>query len=103
MVDRITTRTLHLQRTSEANKVPAEWARAEIARVLGSLSAEQRSAAVIVGWAGCSLEYQHAMTDLEYERALREQLAADVRLAIADGVITPDELAQLAASAQPRT
>lgn len=101
MVDRVTTRTLHLQRTSETNSVPLEWARSEMARAAGPLTAEQRSAAVLVGWTGCSVQYPHAMSDLEYERALRDELAESVRRAIADGVITADELADLARAAQP--
>lgn len=101
MVDRVTNRTLHLQRTSETNSVPLEWARAEMARVAGPLTSEQRAAAVLVGWSGCSVQYPHAMTDVEYERALRDELAERVRRAVADGVITADELTDLARAAQP--
>ena len=93
-----TTKTLHLQRTSEANIVPADWGRAEIDRVLSTLSKDQRADAVIVGWRGLSVQYPHRMSDVEYAQARRDALAQIVKDALADGVVTVDEMAALLAA-----
>lgn len=101
-IERITTKTLHLERTSEADKVPARWAIAEQQRQFDLLTKEQQDGAVFCGWTGNRIEYQHRLTDVEYERAGKEQLAALIQQFMADGVLTADEataLVQAAAAA----
>lgn len=100
-IDQVISKTLHLQRTSEDDAVPALWAAGEIERVLGPLTPEQRQSAVLVGWRSNRIEYQHRMSDVEYATARRLELMAAVREAIADGVLTEQERAALAALAAP--
>ena len=51
-IERITTKTLHLERTSEADKVPARWAIAEQQRQFDLLTKEQQDGALLCGWTG---------------------------------------------------
>ncbi len=78
-MDQITTRTIHLERTSEEDKVPARWAAAQIEFALAPLTEEQRDQAVITNWRGASIEYQHRLSDLELAQARAQAMADDLR------------------------
>ncbi len=102
MIERTTTRIAHLERTSEADRVPLRWAYAELKRAHDLLPADAQAEAVYCGWRDGRIEYPHRLTDVEYERAGKEQLAAMIQQFMADGVLTADEataLVQAAAAA----
>lgn len=64
MIEPIVTKTVHLERTSETDSVPVEWARGELARALNQIG-DGKSTAMLVGWRGLSVQYKHRRTDLE--------------------------------------
>lgn len=74
----IVTRVVHLERTSEADAVPAQWAVAEINRKLLAIPEVSRASAMLTGWRGAAIEYQHKRTELE---------VAQDRLALVVGVL----------------
>lgn len=98
MDDRIITRTLHLQRTSETDEVPVEWARSEITRVLGPLTADERATAVLRGWRGVSVAYQHRRSDLEVTQDRLALLLQGLRTGAATG-LTREQIEALIAQA----
>lgn len=78
-MEQITTRIIHLQRTSETDQVPAAWAVAEIQAKLAVLPADEREEAVLCGWRDIRIEHPHRLTDLEYVQAQRAELANGLR------------------------
>lgn len=90
MIQQLTTKTAHLQRTSEAEQVPAAWAVAEVSRVLDALPAAERDSAMLTGWAGASIVYTHRRSDLEVAQERAAMLARELRPGM-----TADEVADL--------
>ena len=99
MIERTTTRIAHLERTSEADRVPLRWAYAELKRAHDLLPADAQAEAVYCGWRDGRIEYPHRLTDVEYERANKEHLARVMQQALADGIVTVDEMAAMSAAA----
>lgn len=65
MIEQIVTKTAHLERTSDTDVVPARWAAAEISRIVSQLPLAEQDSAVLTGWRGARIEYQHRRSDLE--------------------------------------
>ena len=86
MIEQIVTRTAHLERTSESDSVPAEWAAAEIRRALASIPPESRSSAMVCGWRNARIDYQHRRTDLEVAQERAALLVQALRLYAATGM-----------------
>ncbi|MGL4557591.1 MAG: hypothetical protein ACRCV5_08820 [Afipia sp.] len=85
-MDTIVTKTVHLERTSEADSVPVEWARGELARVLKALPQDEQSTAMLVGWRGLSVQYRHRRTDLEVAQDRLALLLQGLRTGAASGM-----------------
>lgn len=86
MIEQLTTKTAHLNRTSEADAVPAAWAVAEISRVLASLPTTERDSAMLTGWRGASVTYTHRRTDLEVAQDRLALLLSTLRMGEASGL-----------------
>jgi hypothetical protein len=95
-IDQIVTCTAHLQRTSETDQVPAAWAAAEIQRVLMALPETERASAMLTGWMGARIEYQHRRSDLEVAQELVALLKQALRAHEATGM-TSEQVATLVA------
>ena len=98
-IERITTKTAHLERTSEADKVPAEWAIAEIRRHLDGLTVDERKTAMLCGWTHAKLEYQHERDPLEMAQDRLTMLREGILAGSSRGEMTRDELLALLAAA----
>ena len=90
-IDIIVTKTLHLERTSEADSVPAIWACAEIQRQLNTLTPDQRQTAMLQGWTHARIDYQYERDQLEVAQARMLALVSDLRQQAAKGHVTRDE------------
>lgn len=93
MIEQHVTRTAHLERTSEADAVPAVWAVAEINRVLAALPATERDSAMLTGWRGASVVYTHRRTDLEVTQDRLALLLSTLRMGEASG-LTSEQIAE---------
>lgn len=97
-MDTIITKTVHLDRTSETDQVPAAWAVAQIQRQLGTIPSIERDSAMLHGWRGAKLTHQHQRDPLEVERERVEILRRGLAAANRDG-LTVDQVAALLRSA----
>lgn len=95
-IDIITTKTTHLERTSEADQVPAEWASAEIRRALASIPPEARSSAMFTGWRDSRIDWQHRRTDLEVAQERAAVLLQALQVNAAAGM-TREQIEELIA------
>lgn len=93
MIEQHVTRTVHLERTSEADQVPAAWAAAEITRALASLSATERESAMLTGWRDSAVLYVHRRTDLEVAQDRLAVLLSALRMGEASG-LTSEQIAE---------
>lgn len=93
MIEQHITRTAHLQRTSEADQVPAAWAAAEIERVISGLPAAERDSAMLTGWSRASIVYTHRRTDLEVAQDRLALLMTTLRQGQASG-LTSEQIAE---------
>lgn len=94
MIDQLVQRTTHLERTSEADQVPAAWAVAEIQRKLDAMPIDERTSAMLNGWRDNSISSTYRRTDLEVAQERAAVLASGIRPGM-----TPDEVADLLRSA----
>lgn len=94
-VEQIVTLTVHLQRTSEADEVPAVWALGELQAKLAAMPAEQRATVMLQGWRGAKLTYPHRRSDLEVAQARAALLAQGLRLGLDRGGLSRDEMEAL--------
>lgn len=78
-MEQITTRIIHLQRTSETDQVPVVWAIAELQSKIVPLPPDERSEAMLCGWRDTRIEHPHRLSDLEYAQAQRATLANGLR------------------------
>lgn len=106
--DVLVQRTAHLERTSDANQVPAAWAVAEINRALAALPPEERASAMFNGWRDSSITYTHRRSDLEVSQERLALLVSTLRRGEAAG-LTSEQIAQalravdgLGGTAQPQ-
>jgi hypothetical protein len=99
MIERITTKTMHLQRTSETNEVPLQWAIATLQAARDMTPTDSRAGAILQGWAGCRITYEVRMDDVEYERANKALLSELITRSLADGVLTAEEATALVQAA----
>ena len=93
MIEQTVKITKHLERTSEADRVPATWAAAEIMRVVNALPAAERDSAMLTGWAGASIVYTHRRTDLEVAQDRLALLMSTLRMGEASG-LTSEQIAE---------
>lgn len=78
-IEQITRKTIHLEGTSETDEVPVQAAINRLQYAIQGLTQTEQDSAVVSGWRGVAVQYEHRMSDIDLAQARLMLLASGLR------------------------